>query len=697
CSLQDETERPVDSCEPGLLEWLRGQDNPFDVYVQARRADGAFRRGHIPEINKSIADRLRGAIERYRLNGAAADQEPPRSGVAVILGKRGAGKTHLVHALQLPGVEAVVVAPSYFEPQRPFTEYLLQQLVRQLQDEADGDRRGTLALLADWFARRVAVQALYGLTDTEWLSLQLPRGSKFWFSLHGWGVRSQVQDRELLIQSLEQPQLPTLIEACRHREQDPALVRQISLRHIAGTEGGSSIRSQIRRGLYCALIATAFEGTCDGLFEFLLDGYTQVEAQTAPFRETLVEELFRALVELFLLWGHPVLYAFDALETLFGNPPEERRCVAFFQGLADLLDAQRGVPFVLLAESGHWEQTHRYLSSYAAQRLQQGVPSRGYGSVTQIVLPPISLSELDRLVAARMRPVLQGFYPESIPEHGRLGPIRPEDLAFALHDPQDPRPLRQILQVLRDRYEQLVYGRDGQPAAAIVPAVPQPARQTVPTELLLEHWRREQRAAERKIEDTGISGCSDLIRVGAEQWLQALVREGASIDGWRIREAGGDAFGNNPAYGHLIRMVWEKDGDKRKLGLAFFVSKGAAMPRDLETKLQMAGDRRLVDRLLILWPRSPATSAPAFEQLPGATRAIWDQNVTGELAARVKLNLMQPDDAAQWLALEAWWRAIRELMPDISDEIASHFVADQMQDLVRLIDPRSSILEGAGV
>jgi hypothetical protein len=251
--------------------------------------------------------------------------------------------------------------------------------------------------------------------------------------------------------------------------------------------------------------------------------------------------------------------------------------------------------------------------------------------------------------------------------------------------------------VLRDRYEQLVYGRDGQPAAAIAPAVPQPARQTVPTELLLEHWRREQRAAERKIEDTGISGCSDLIRVGAEQWLQALVREGGSIDGWRIREAGGDAFGNNPAYGHLIRMVWEKDGDKRKLGLAFFVSKGAAMPRDLETKLQMAGDRRLVDRLLILWPRSPATSAPAFEQLPGATRAIWDQNVTGELAARVKLNLMQPDAAAQWLALEAWWRAIRELMPDISDEIASHFVADQMQDLVRLIDPRSSILEGAGV
>ena len=72
--------------------------------------------------------------------------------------------------------------------------------------------------------------------------------------------------------------------------------------------------------------------------------------QRRPQRETLVDELFQALVELCLLAGMPVVFAFDALETLLGDPPDGKLCHPFFKGLADVLDSHRGIPFLLLAE-----------------------------------------------------------------------------------------------------------------------------------------------------------------------------------------------------------------------------------------------------------------------------------------------------------------------------------------------------------
>ena len=196
------------------------------------------------------------------------------------------------------------------------------------------------------------------------------------------------------------------------------------------------------------------------IYEFLLDGYTQVEAKTQPSRQTLVDELFQSLLELCLLARMPVVFAFDALESILGDPPDEKLCHPFFKGLADVLDSHRGIPFFLFAEEGHWEQARqRFLTSYAAQRFQQGVIRvPHYGSVSVLKLPPVSAEQLGDIAAARLSSVLEEFHGKETRDALSIAPFSREDLnQIARAHGQEP-PLRQALQQLRDRYDELVNG-----------------------------------------------------------------------------------------------------------------------------------------------------------------------------------------------------------------------------------------------
>ena len=692
---------PAETCgtlPPALLEWLRGQDNPFDVYVQARHADGTFRRGHVHDVNKDVFEKLQGAVERYQLCSRQPGQntplpdvpleDVPRSGVVLIQGKRGAGKTHLVHALEAFGRGAVIVAPTYFEPDRPFPEYLLQQLVRKLQDDHDGRPRGTLRNLADWFARQVSVQALYGMTETDWLAHNAVRGVEFWLALWGW-THHYSKQKELLITRLETEGAASIVDVCRSAEQDATTMRQIALRQIAATETGLTIRSQIRRGLYAELVNLAFEGPAEPLFEFLLDGFTQVQSPSPPSRVTLVEELLRALIELFLLFGKPVVYAFDSLETLFGYPPEERVCLSFFQGTADLLDAQRGIPFILLAEHGHWELARRFLSSYAAQRFQQGIPTRGFGGVSDLLLPEITADELERIVAARLRPLLQGHYDGHVPADDAILPFERSDIAAVVRANEqsgNAPPLRQALQSLRERYEQVVFNR--KPPTHLnghAPPVPQHPPET--TELA-ELWRRELRLAERKVEAEKPQVFLDRLLEGFKQWLASFAHEGTAVGGWKPGAPALKTFDNN-AHGQLIQCVWEKGTERVEAGVAFLVGAGSTMPRDLQTKLtMMSAGERLVDDLTILWPRDLLVAGDAASHLPPKSKAVWDEALTGAMAKRVRLKVVGPKHLAQWLAVESWHRSVRDALPNLSAAVLQHFVSDQTQPLLELVAPR---------
>ena len=98
-----------------------------------------------------------------------------------------------------------------------------------------------------------------------------------------------------------------------------------------------TIGDQIRRRLYLDLVELAFDPRREEISEFMLDGFTEVKSRVPPSRDTLVGELLHAVLDLQLLCGRPVVFVFDALETLLHDPPELERSSAFTRGLADVI------------------------------------------------------------------------------------------------------------------------------------------------------------------------------------------------------------------------------------------------------------------------------------------------------------------------------------------------------------------------
>jgi hypothetical protein len=679
------------SDHPELLGFLKGKDNPFDVFIAARKADADFERYHVPDVHQEVLAPLRAVVERFRVDRIERESDVPRSGVVVVQGVRGIGKTHMVHALQQwDGAPSVLVTPSIYEPHRPFIEYLLHQLVRHFQNEADDSSRGTLDLLADALARQLVAQALHGMTEIDWLARNVTGRGSFWRLLFGWGGRRVAERKRLLITGLQQRDIPTIREVCEQHDQEFADVRAIALAQIQREETALTIAGQIRRGLYTRLAETAFGAPREALYEFLLDGYTQVEARAQPSREALVDELFQALLELFLLARMPVVFAFDALEVLLGDPPDSRLCHPFFKGLADVLDAHRGIPFILFAELGHWQRTLAFQTSYAQHRLQQGIIRvADHGSVSVLSFPDISASQLGAIVAARMKPLHQAFHEAGDHDVPPISPFQEHDLVAIARSEQGAAPaLRQALQRLRDRYDQLVNAVPGSPPDSRQPERTRPAPEP-PTEAMETGWQRELRSAKKKLQDGRLAGLADELHAGILQWLNHLSSEGVGAGAGKPTQAENLALGNHPTYGQITRFRWTDAAGTQVAGLGLLLGEGAGTRRDLETKLKlMAVPPEPVEVLVLLWPRGSDIPPPVHEHLPPATRATWDQYAPA-LSRRIQLRAVSPEDLAPWLALPRWLTAIRTESDGPGDDVIAHFVADKTASLLPSIAPRS--------
>lgn len=379
---------------PEFVKWLRQYDNPFDVFVLSD-ANPAGLRWHVPEVNGDVFDHLKAGIARYQLNERATAEEVPYSGVLFIFGKRGAGKTHLRKKLEADA-KALILTPSDLETHRLFPEFLLVHLVQHLLNENAREETGSLFDLANWLARKVLIQALYALTERDWLALNLTHWTEIiWRGVLGFGTEPLLVKRDQLITCLEQSN-QSIREIFQHTHPSLDTMRQLALHYVQKTQRTRIIEEQIRYQLYAHLIHFAFSSPSDDseLFEFLRNGFTTLNPASSPPRQVLVSELFRALIELFAAFGKPVVFAFDDLELLLKPRPDEELCRYFFTGLAEVVNLYQGVPFFVFAEYGHWQQARQYMDNYIADRFIQGVPTRGFGSQSELRLPDVRVEEI---------------------------------------------------------------------------------------------------------------------------------------------------------------------------------------------------------------------------------------------------------------------------------------------------------------
>ena len=127
-----------DYLEASLIEFLSEWDHPFSDYIHPQRAANSGTRAHISAINEVAVSRIRAVLDRFRLDQdvpSGLSRQVPNSGVLVVFGSRGSGKTHLVqNVLKSSDMNCVVVTPTTLEMHRQFPEFLLHQLVRHLQN-----------------------------------------------------------------------------------------------------------------------------------------------------------------------------------------------------------------------------------------------------------------------------------------------------------------------------------------------------------------------------------------------------------------------------------------------------------------------------------------------------------------------------------------------------------------------------------
>jgi hypothetical protein len=703
-----------------FIDRLREQENPFNDFVHAP-ANGRGRGPvHVPEINQQIQKTLHSAVRWYlsaKLDDLPADGEvpvdPPYSGMILILGKRGAGKTHLLeHGLIDTQTGGLLVAPRSFDPQRPFPEYVLHQLVQRLQGEQES--RSTLIATADWLTRRILADGVAAMPETDWatfLTIAQPGWNgwkrRLFPALSSWAEPMQSQRRDLIARLTGDSAANSLLDICDVARLSVERVQQLARLHVKSSCSTEAIGEEIRRQLYGQLIDLAFSRDRDrtAIVDFLLTGFAEIRTgELAPSRGTLVEELLRALVDVQLLAGRPVILAFDALESLLGQPPEPVRCEAFHTGLAELVECVSGLPVFVFAERGHWERLQpTFRSEYAMQRWQRGIPVYRQGTVNRLDMPEIDVAQLSDLVSARMRPLQTAAMNRDPVDEESLWPFSRTDLeAISRNGQAEAPPLRQAIQQLRDCYEQLVF-RNGEaaPAQALASAVEagdsaaksEPPKRELLTEELQRMWKSEFRVSERKLENNRLAALSDELHAGLGEWLACLKDDGVDCDGWRLNRIQNTLTGRHATYGQAFALRWSNADSEEECGIALLLGMGGGMPRDLESKLEMtAGSSRLVSSMRILWPRETDSDESACEQLPPASRAVWDEHAA-KAHFSSRLDVLSTEALASWLTILSLRRTLAE-REDVSGEVFRHFLIEQTQSLLRVVvpDPQESPL-----
>ena len=673
----------LDQINPAFKKFvpnLRSHKSPFLEVVERNQPSDNFENHLIKAINHDAFESLRDIIKYYKCTPEG--HAPMGSGVVAVIGNKGNGKTHLVHRLSRERV-GVQITPPRYDSARDFLEQLLGRLTQTLIESQQAKDR-VLEDLANWFTREALVEALDTMSPHKWLCYS--SGKSTWRvirdTLFPFFLGDTETKRKFVIKDLKDKVDIHII--CREHGLPPSVLHRIARTHILEAEKGAGIQVEIRRALYLQLVDFAFTEDVKPLYDFLSDGFATIPSAKYVSRSELSVALFGAVTTLFRLSGRPVYVVYDALESFFlVNPDEKAR--EFFKGIAATIeDSNIVVPFFLFAERSYYLTTlNRSADAYVRQRLEQGINFCNSKKPHQIELKLKDWTQIQELVEQRMKHFLSVALDDVQITHDlSLGPFTSAQIRHAAmqSDGSTLYPLREIIQRLNQRYQQLI-----DPDTIVPPPLP-------PLHLALEQlWIEGLKSVQSRIANTSIKLLNESVHTSAERWLQHLASHNKSHGGGPedLVSANSDVFGTHPQYGHQIRMTFR---DGRTTSLAFLLGQKRGMRVDLEEKMNYLKQTPEAS-LRIIWPGGELSNKPE-EVLPTATKEAWMKWVDDTIRNRVTLHPVPIESLALMLACEDFYREAIERIQGVDSTKIDRIVVDKTSELTTsLVQPLGSELK----
>ncbi|MCZ2342407.1 MAG: hypothetical protein LC104_11510 [Bacteroidales bacterium] len=456
---------------------LKRAGNPFRNYFARNPDDEVCARYHVPELFHAERDLLHAIIDLYRYDPQTHSEIVP------ILGNKGAGKTHLLHSIKhgTGGQWQLLVTPGVYQKDTDFLEYLLFQIIDTLL--GGGKQKGArpLAFVGDQLVRRQLGVALRDLTPEDKVELFPPPGLGRWGKRLGLGVQQAAERADWLADNLSGysnfARMPMpLAQALADAGMTPERALELICTYTEKTEARNTaglMRRQIIQG-FARAILLGDEGELAG---FLTYGFAELEFHVRPTRQDLVLALFKVLTELFRGLKIPVVVAFDQLEDLLlarRSDDAHKTAEAFFAGIVQVMHQIDGLCFLVFAERGLWNRFVPSLDGYIQDRLNNPVHVPKFGTVKAIRLEAPTPALVQRVVEARLRPVL-----DEIPDATGLPEIHPFAEEQVDRIARTEPTLRDMLQQFRHLFDHLIYGPDdalpdtrrAQAEAAVTPSL----------------------------------------------------------------------------------------------------------------------------------------------------------------------------------------------------------------------------------
>jgi hypothetical protein len=451
-------------------EHLKRAGNPFRNYFARNPDDEVCARYHVPELFAAERDLLHAIIDLYRYDPMAHSEVVP------VLGNKGAGKTHLLHSIKhgSGGQWQLLVTPGVFQKDTEFLEYLLFQIIDTLL--GGGKQKGCrpMEYVGDQLVRRQLGLAIRDLQPSDKVELFPPPGLGRWARRLGLGTTQAAERAEWLIENLSgyanfaRVPMP-LSQALGGAGLTAERAYELCAAYTARTEPHNAA-GLIRRNVLNGFARAALLNDEAELASFLTYGFAELDFNVKPSRQDLVLQLFKVLTDVFRGLKIPVVVAFDQLEDLLlarRNDDVHRTAEAFFAGIVQVMHQIDGLCFLIFAERGLWNRFVPSLDGYIQDRLNNPVHVPKFGTVKALRLeaPPADL--VQRVVEARLRPVLDEL--PNAAEYPGLYPFAGEQVdRIARTEPT----LRDMLQQFRHLFDHMIYGPDDLRTPDLTPQPP---------------------------------------------------------------------------------------------------------------------------------------------------------------------------------------------------------------------------------